>query len=58
MAIGIGNGVDVAELRAMASDSNHTFQVADFDALNTLQPELTYAACSGNARNALVFLTP
>ena len=51
MAIGIGNGVDVAELRAMASDSNHTFQVADFDALNTLQPELTYAACSGNARN-------
>ena len=44
-AIGIGSGVDKAELGRIASDSQHVFQVQNFDALNTLQAELKKTAC-------------
>lgn len=44
-AIGIGSGVDKAELGRIASDGQHVFQVTNFDALNTLQAELKKTAC-------------
>ncbi|XP_053400754.1 collagen alpha-1(XII) chain-like [Mercenaria mercenaria] len=43
--VGIGSSVDPKELRMIASDSNHTFQVSSFDALNTIQNKLTSTAC-------------
>lgn len=45
IAVGIGNSVSNSELEAIASDSNHVFQVQDFDLLNTIQNQLTNAAC-------------
>jgi len=45
-AIGIGKDVDPAELRTIASDANHTFQVPTYDVLNTLQAELTDTTCN------------
>ena len=47
MSIGIGSHVDPAELLAIASDANHTYRVIDFDALSTIQTELTDTACNG-----------
>ena len=47
MAIGIGKNVDPVELSSIATDSNHTFQVSSFDALNTIQSDLTDTACNG-----------
>ena len=47
MAIGIGHNVDPLELAAIATDSNHTYQVPDFDALSTIQADLTDNACNG-----------
>lgn len=45
IAVGIGNSVSNSELEAIASDSNHVFQVQDFDLLSTIQNQLTNAAC-------------
>ncbi|XP_052276838.1 collagen alpha-1(XIV) chain-like isoform X2 [Dreissena polymorpha] len=45
VAIGIGNAVDDNELRAIASDANHTIRVATFDALNSIKVELTQKTC-------------
>ena len=47
MAIGIGHNVDPAELTAIASDANHTYRVPDFDALSTIETDLTDTACNG-----------
>ena len=38
-AIGIGHGVNRAELDGISSDSRHLFQVQDFNALSTLETE-------------------
>ena len=46
IAIGIGSHVDPAELAMIATDSNHTFQVSTFDALQTIENDLTEATCS------------
>jgi len=46
IAIGIGDRVDPNELRAIATDRNHTFQVSSFDALETIQAELTSETCN------------
>ena len=46
IAIGIGSHVDPQELSLIATDSNHTFQVATFDQLQTIKNELTQTACS------------
>ncbi|XP_053400755.1 collagen alpha-6(VI) chain-like [Mercenaria mercenaria] len=45
IAVGIGKAVDPNELQMIASDSNHTFRVSSFDALNTIQNELIDTAC-------------
>lgn len=45
IAVGIGNSVSNSELEAIASDSSHVFQVQDFNLLNTIQKQLTNAAC-------------
>jgi len=37
------------ELERIASDVNHTLAVANFDALQTLNNELTYVACDSKA---------
>ena len=47
MAIGIGHNVDPVELAAIATDSNHTYRVPDFDALSTIESDLTDNACNG-----------
>ena len=47
MAIGIGHNVDPVELAAIASDRNHTYRVPDFDALSTIETDLTDNACNG-----------
>ncbi|XP_052218687.1 coadhesin-like isoform X3 [Dreissena polymorpha] len=46
VAIGIGIHVDYNELLAIASDANHTFRVANFDALSSIKAELTKKTCS------------
>ena len=43
--IGIGSGVDKAELGRIATDASHVFTVTNFDALSTLQAELKKTAC-------------
>lgn len=59
-AIGIGSGVDKAELRRIATDNQHVFQVNNFDALSTLQAELKKTACTSKNRteqiNALLYI--
>ena len=54
MAIGIGHNVDPAELTAIASDANHTYRVPDFDALSTIETDLTDTACNGEFVSFLV----
>ncbi|KAH3883325.1 hypothetical protein DPMN_007279 [Dreissena polymorpha] len=46
VAIGIGNAVDYNELLAIASDANHTFRVANFNALSSIKAELTQKTCN------------
>ena len=46
ITIGIGSHVDPRELSVIATDSNHTFQVASFDQLQNIRNELTETACS------------
>ncbi|KAJ8308221.1 hypothetical protein KUTeg_013095, partial [Tegillarca granosa] len=45
IAVGVGVSVDKRELDKIGSDSNHVFTVADFNSLNSIKAELTYAAC-------------
>ncbi|XP_033736270.1 collagen alpha-6(VI) chain-like isoform X1 [Pecten maximus] len=45
ITVGIGNGITQSELAVIASDRQHVFQVQSFDALQTIQTELTNAAC-------------
>lgn len=48
---GIGSGVNKAELEQIASDANHTVEVANFDALRSLTEELTYVACKSRSHS-------
>ena len=45
ISIGIGNSVSKTELVNIASDRFHAFEVADFNSLNTINSEITYATC-------------
>ncbi|KAK3083442.1 hypothetical protein FSP39_022857 [Pinctada imbricata] len=45
IAIGVGNMVSLDELRYIASDNQHVFQVSNFGALQTLQKELKNTTC-------------
>ena len=46
-AIGVGEGVDETELRAIASypDSSHVFQVENYKALKSIEKALAKKAC-------------
>ncbi|XP_041351171.1 collagen alpha-4(VI) chain-like [Gigantopelta aegis] len=57
MSIGIGNGVDKVELGGIASDAKHTFTVANFNALKTIQLELQKVACNVQPTGAPVTTT-
>lgn len=48
-AIGVGNQIDVAELRAMASQpsSEFVFEVTNFQALSGIKKELVTRTCKG-----------
>lgn len=50
IAIGVGDGPNTKELNQIATDSHHVFQVANFDALATLQTELEKTACRTNGK--------
>lgn len=50
IAIGVGSGANTNELNQIATDSYHVFQVANFDALSTLQTELEKTACKTNGK--------
>ncbi|XP_076097610.1 collagen alpha-5(VI) chain-like isoform X1 [Mytilus galloprovincialis] len=60
IAIGVGSGANTNELTQIATDNNHVFQVANFDALATLQTSLEKTACKTNecrgAKADIVFL--
>lgn len=49
-AIGIGNGVDLIEIRNIASnpDDNYVFQVDDFNSLDTIKEVLAIKTCDEN----------
>ena len=47
-AIGIGSGVDRAELGRIATDSKHMFTVSSFSALQSIHAALKKQACTGN----------
>lgn len=57
IAIGIGNSVSNPELKAIASDSSHVFQVQDFNLLNSIQNHLTNATCQQAALRKCHFFT-
>ncbi|XP_067680567.1 collagen alpha-4(VI) chain-like [Haliotis asinina] len=46
MAVGIGSGIRSTELNSIASDQQHVFMVAGFDALHTIQTELQEQSCN------------
>lgn len=45
ISIGIGSGIGAQELETIASDKQHAFKVANFDALRTIETQLRQAAC-------------
>ncbi|KAK3595499.1 hypothetical protein CHS0354_021597 [Potamilus streckersoni] len=45
ITIGIGSAVDRTELEVIASDHSHAFEVPNFNALQQIKSELTFAAC-------------
>ena len=47
VAIGIGSGVNMAEILGMAYDTNHAFTASSFSTLNTLQAEIRNETCEG-----------
>ena len=47
IAVGVGNGVDQAELATIASDPKNVYTVSDFDALNNIKHELEQVTCNG-----------
>ncbi|XP_033736275.1 collagen alpha-1(XII) chain-like isoform X2 [Pecten maximus] len=47
ISVGIGTAVSETEINGIASDLNHVFTVATFDALHTIQSELENTACGG-----------
>lgn len=46
ISIGIGINVNRNELLAIASDSSHMFEVANFDSLSQIKSDITYATCN------------
>ena len=52
-AIGVGEGVDETELRAIASspDSSHVFQVENYGALKHIHKVLASKACHSKCHN-------
>ncbi|XP_033733474.1 collagen alpha-1(XII) chain-like [Pecten maximus] len=58
IALGIGSGVDNAELQAIASDRKHVFTVSNFNLLHVLEKELTDTTCTvcGDQPADIVFL--
>ncbi|CAG5118377.1 unnamed protein product, partial [Candidula unifasciata] len=45
LSVGIGSGVDQAELQTIASVPGDVFEVSDFNVLNTIQKEVTNRTC-------------
>ena len=50
-ALGIGSGVDQAELALIASDPSHVYTVDNFAALASIQQALSLTACNGESLN-------
>lgn len=50
IAVGVGLNVDKRELDKIGSDSNHVFTVANFNSLNSIKSEVTYAACQSKLK--------
>lgn len=46
-SVGVGDGVDRSELKGMASRSSYVFDVATFNALDSIRERLTKTACEG-----------
>lgn len=57
--IGIGNGIDMDELRSIASDPDdqHLFQVDDFNALDSIKDLLVSRACEAPVNSIVVCQT-
>ena len=47
IVVGIGSNVKQSELDAIASDSEHKFNVASFDFLDKIHDQLVFKACKG-----------
>jgi hypothetical protein len=47
-SVGVGDGVDMTELRGMASKESYVFHVSTFSALNSNREKLTVTICKGN----------
>lgn len=56
ISIGIGSGISSQELETIASDKQHAFKVADFDALRTIETQLQHAACQPPSIGRIYFL--
>lgn len=46
-AVGIGDGVNSAELSGVATDQKHVFSVGNFDLLKSFQEEIKALSCGG-----------
>ena len=49
-SIGIGSGIDISELKNMASlpANNHVFLLRNFHELSTLEKNISHSVCNGN----------
>lgn len=52
-SVGVGTGVDRSELEGMASKSSYVFDVATFNALESIRERLTDTACEGRSFDSL-----
>lgn len=52
-SVGVGSGVDRTELEGMASKSTYVFDVATFNALESIRERLTKTACEGRSFDSI-----
>jgi hypothetical protein len=55
-AIGIGISVSHTELSAIATDSHHVFTVSSFDALHTIQAQVSATTCKYTCMHTSVYI--
>ena len=58
-SVGIGSGIDMSELKTIASlpTNNHVFLLRNFHELSTLEKNISHSACNGNISKCVQIIT-